>query len=118
MGGQAIIGSARLIIYPKDILSVEGGRFERWRLGSLNLPRDGADGRHEKKKMRHVLTSLTQRPSWPVLRLRSCLASAQNTRQDQARILPIHFNCHNLSVIFDFFTPSMDREHDSRAPAE
>ena len=57
MGGQAIIGSARLIIYPKDILSVEGGRFERWRLGSLNLPRDGADGRHEKKKMRHVPTS-------------------------------------------------------------
>jgi hypothetical protein len=42
MGGQATIGSARLIIYPKDILSVEGGRFERWRLGSLNLPRDGA----------------------------------------------------------------------------
>ena len=50
MGGQAIIGSARLIIYPKDILSVEGGRFERWRLGSLNLPRDGADGRPRKEK--------------------------------------------------------------------
>jgi hypothetical protein len=50
MGGQAIIGSARLIIYPKDILSVEGGRFERWRLGSLNLPRDGAEGRPRKEK--------------------------------------------------------------------